>query len=88
MAKKIAAANAAPQNKPPSESISIDVSKMPPNVAVQALAKAGVQATPQDFAQHAAEQLNQAVQKKAIPEALKNAGKQESTPAQPRQLRR
>jgi len=89
MAKKIAAANAPSVNKPPSESISIDVSKMPPNVAVQALAKAGVQATPADFQQHAAEQLNQAVQKKAIPEALKNAGKKESEASvQPRQLRR
>lgn len=89
MAKKIAAANAPPANKPPSESISIDVSKMPPNVAVQALAKAGVTATPADFQAHAAEQLNQAVQKKAIPEALKNAGKKDTEPsAQPRQLRR
>ena len=88
MAKKIAAANAPPMNKPPSESISIDVSKMPPNVAVQALAKAGVQATPDDFQAHAAEQLNQAIQKKAIPDALKHSGKQEANPAQPRQLRR
>lgn len=78
MAKKIAAANAPPENKPPSESISIDVSKMPPNVAVQALAKASIQATAADFQQHAAEQLNQAVQKKAIPEALKNAGNNKS----------
>ena len=70
MAKKIAAANA-PPNKPPSESISVDVSKMPANIAQQALAKMGIQATPQDFAQHDQNALNMAVQKKAIPEALK-----------------
>ena len=91
MAKKIAAANAPSPNKPPSESISIDVSKMPPNVAVQALAKAGVQATAADFQQHAQEQLSQAVQKKAIPEALKAAGSKDTGVSQqppPRQLRR
>ena len=70
MAKKIAAANA-PPNKPPSESLSVDVSKMPADIAVQALAKMGIKATAADFQQHAAEQLNQAVSKKAIPEALK-----------------
>jgi len=91
MAKKIAIANAPPPpQKPPSESISIDISKMPPNVAIQALAKAGIKGTTQDFAQHSADQLNQAVQKKAIPEALKE---QKPAPApqggeQPRQLRR
>ena len=88
MAKKIAAANAPPMNKPPSESISIDVSKMPPNVAVAALAKAQIPSTVADFQQHSAEQLNQAIQKKAIPDALKHSGKQEANPAQPRQLRR
>ena len=72
-AKKIAAANAPPQ-KPPSESISVDVSKMPGNVAAQALAKMQIQATPQDFAQHADTQLNHAVAKKAIPHALEHAG--------------
>jgi hypothetical protein len=70
MLKKIAAQNQPPQ-KPPSESISVDPSKMPPNVAVQALAKLGIQSTPADFSQHADTQLNHAVAKKAIPEALK-----------------
>jgi hypothetical protein len=91
MAKQIAAANAPPMDKPPSESISVDVSKMPPNVAIQALAKMKINATPTDFAQHAAEQLTQAVQKKAIPEALKGE-KPQPAPQQgggaPRQLRR
>lgn len=71
MAKKIAAANAPPPaQKPPSESISIDPSKMPPPVAVQALAKAGIIATPDMFAQHTETQLQDAVAKKAIPHAL------------------
>ena len=91
MAKKIALANMPPQGKPPSESISADVSKMPTPVAIQLLDKMGVKATPNDFAQHASEQLNTAVQKKAIPEALK-AGKPAPSPIsggeQPRQLRR
>jgi len=69
-AKKIALANA-PPNKPPSESISVDVSKMPPSVAIQSLAKMGINATPKDFAQHDQNTLSMAVQKKAIPEALK-----------------
>jgi hypothetical protein len=69
-AKKIAAANQPPP-KPPSESISVDPSKMPANVAVQALAKMGIQSTPADFSQHADTQLDHAVAKKAIPEALK-----------------
>lgn len=92
MAKQIAAANAPPMDKPPSESISADISKMPTPVAIQLLAKMKVQATPQDFAQHQSEQLNQAVQKKAIPEALKGEKPQAPTPqaegGQPRQLRR
>jgi hypothetical protein len=98
MAKKIAAANAPPMDKPPSESISVDVSKMPPAIAVQALAKMKINATPADFKQHADEQLNQAIQKKAIPEALKGEKPQApppqggEPPAQggepPRQLRR
>jgi hypothetical protein len=90
MAKQIAAANA-PPDKPPSESISVDVSKMPPNVAMQALAKMKIQATPQDFAQHASDQLNQKVQAKAIPAALAAHDKAQSSPQggeQPRQLRR
>jgi hypothetical protein len=96
MAKQIAAANA-PPDKPPSESISVDVSKMPPNVSIQALAKMGIKSTPTDFAQHAADQLNQAVQKKAIPEALKGEKPPKAPPQglpqggsgdQPRQLRR
>jgi len=90
MAKQIAAANA-PPDKPPSESISADISKMPTPVAIQLLGKLGVKATPQDFAQHASEQLNSAVQKKAIPAALAAHDKSPS-PAQggeqPRQLRR
>jgi uncharacterized membrane protein len=70
MAKKIAAANA-PPGKPPSESLSAAIDKLPPNIAIQALAKMGMKATPEDFAQHAEEQVQQAVQKKAIPQALK-----------------
>ena len=93
MAKQIAAANAPPMDKPPSESISVDVSKMPAAVAVQALAKMKINATPQDFAQHANDQLQQAIQKKAIPEALKGEKPQAPPPQagggeQPRQLRR
>ena len=92
MAKQIAAANA-PPDKPPSESISVDVSKMPPNVAMQALAKMKIQATPADFAQHDQNTLNMAVQKKAIPAALADHGKAQAPPPQggggePRQLRR
>ena len=94
MAKQIALANAPPQ-KPPSESLSVDVSKMPPDVAVQALAKMGIKATPDSFAQHEATQLDTAIKKKAIPEALKE-GKPPQAPPQgppqgggePRQLRR
>ena len=70
MAKKIAAMNQPPQ-KPPSESISIDVSKMPPPVAVAALGKAGIPATPDMFTQQAETALNHKVAGKAIPEALK-----------------
>jgi hypothetical protein len=92
MAKQIAAANAPPMDKPPSESISADISKMPTPVAIQLLAKMKVNASPADFAQHASEQLNTAVQKKAIPEALKGEKPQATPPPQggnePRQLRR
>ena len=70
MAKQIAAMNQPPQ-KPPSESISIDVSKMPPPVAVAALGKAGIPATPQMFEQQSETALNHKVAGKAIPEALK-----------------
>jgi hypothetical protein len=79
-AKKIALANA-PPNKPPSESISVDVSKMPPSVAIQSLAKMGINATPQDFAQHDQNTLSMAVQKKAIPEALKGEKSKPQPPA-------
>ena len=71
MAKQIAAANK-PPDKPPSESISVDVSKMPPEVATQALAKMGIQSNPAIFKQQADLQLNHAVAKKAIPHALEN----------------
>jgi hypothetical protein len=70
MAKKIAAANA-PPDKPPSESVSAAVDKMPTSVALQLLAKMGVKATPDDFAQHQKDQLQAKVAGKAIPEALK-----------------
>lgn len=70
MAKKIAAANAPPE-KPPSESFSAALDKMPVNVAIQALAKMGVKATPEDFEQHAKDKLQEKVAGKAIPEALK-----------------
>jgi len=92
MAKQIAAANAPPQ-KPPSESLSVDVSKMPADIAVQALAKMGIKATPDMFAQHEATQLDTAIKKKAIPEALKEGKTSpvaQGAPGgeQPRQLRR
>jgi len=91
MAKQIALANAPPQ-KPPSESLSVDVSKMPPNVAIQALGKMNIKATPQDFAQHDANTLDMAVKKKVIPDALKGEKPQPvASPqgeGQPRQLRR
>lgn len=70
MSKKIQAANQPPA-KPPSESISIDPSKMPPAVAVQALAKAGINATPDMFTQQAETELNNKVAGKAIPDVLK-----------------
>jgi hypothetical protein len=70
MAKKIAAANQ-PPGKPPSESLSVDVSKMPAEVAVQALAKMGIKATPQLFEQAAGTALDHKIAGKAIPEALK-----------------
>ena len=71
MAKKIAAQNQPPP-KPPSESISVDVSKMPPDVATQALAKMGIQATPATFQAQADQALNHKVAAKAIPHALEH----------------
>jgi hypothetical protein len=70
MAKKIAAANA-PPDKPPSESISAAVDKLPVNAAIQALAKIGINVTPDDFQKHQKEQLQLKVAGKAIPDALK-----------------
>jgi hypothetical protein len=69
MAKKIMAQNK-PPDKPPSESVSADVSKMPPEVATQLLAKMGVQATPALFQQQQDTALQHKVAGKAIPEAL------------------
>jgi hypothetical protein len=83
MAKKIAAANKAP-DKPPSESISMDISKMPAAVAAQAVMKLGMQADPNLFAQQADQQLQHAVAKKAIPHALEQSNEPQPT----RQLRR
>ena len=74
-AKKIALANKQP-DKPPSESISVDVSKMPPEVAVQALAKMQIQSTPGMFQQQADQTLNHKVAAKAIPHALENPHQQ------------
>jgi hypothetical protein len=73
MAKKIAAANA-PPDKPPSESLSAAIDKLPTNVAIQALAKMGINATPADYDTHQKEQLQLKVAGKAIPEALKQDG--------------
>jgi hypothetical protein len=81
MAKKIAAANAPPVGKPPSESISAAVDKMPAPVAIQLLAKMGVDSTPDMFAQHSKDQLNDAIAKKTIPDAIK--GKKEQAPKLP-----
>jgi hypothetical protein len=80
MAKKIAMANK-PPDKPPSESISVDVSKMPPPVAVQALAKMGIQSNPGVFQAQADQALQHKVAQKAIPNALEHG----SEPAQPQQ---
>jgi hypothetical protein len=79
MAKQIAAANQPPQ-KPPSESLSVDVSKMPPEVAVQALAKMGIQSTPAIFQQQADQTLQHAVAKKAIPSALEHGNNEPERP--------
>jgi hypothetical protein len=81
MAKKIAEANKLP-DKPPSESISVDVSKMPPIVAAQALAKMGIKSTPETFQQQADQALNHKVAAKAIPHALENAGEPKQQPQQ------
>jgi hypothetical protein len=71
MAKKIAAANAPPPpQKPPSESITVPTDKLPPEIAIQALAKLGINATPEMFAAHMAAQLNDKVSAKALPHAL------------------
>ena len=70
-AKKIAAANAPPSPAKPA-SMSIPIDKMPVNVAIQALAKDGIQASPEDFQQHAKDQLNTDLAKKTIPQAMKN----------------
>lgn len=73
MAKKIALENAPPPpQKPPSESLSVPVDKMPQEVAIQALAKMGINATPEMFAQHLATQLNDKVASKALPHALEH----------------
>ena len=69
MAKKLTPPAVPP--KPPSESLSVDVSKMPPEVAVQALQKMNIMSTPDMFQNHAAQQVKEAVEKKAIPQALK-----------------
>jgi hypothetical protein len=61
------------EQKPPSESMSMDVSKMPPEVAVQALQRMGIMATPDMFQMHAKNQVAEAIQKKAIPAALKGS---------------
>jgi len=79
MAKKIAAANAPPQ-KPPSESLSVSVDKMPTNVAIQALGKMGIQATPEDFAQKAKEDLQSKVASKSIPDVLRSTGEEKAPP--------
>ena len=71
MAKKIAAQNA-PPGKPPSESFSAAVDKMPPNVAVQLLGKMGVKASPQDFAQKEKSDLQNKIAAKTIPDSLKS----------------
>ena len=72
-AKKIAAANAPPPvQKPPSESISVPLDKMPAEVSAQALSRMGINATPEMFAQHLSTQLNDKVAAKTIPDALRS----------------
>lgn len=82
MAKKIAAQNA-PPDKPPSESLSVSVDKMPTNVAIQALAKMNIKATPDDFNQKQKEDLQNKVAAKTIPDALKSHGEQKPPAALP-----
>ena len=78
-AKKIAAANAPPP-KPPSESISAAVDKMPAGVAVQLLDKMGVHTTPDEFAEHAEQQFNAKVGAKVLPDAFKHGKQQTAAP--------
>jgi hypothetical protein len=79
MAKQLAPPG---EQKPPSESISVDVSKMPPEVAAQALSKMGIMATPDVFQQHAEQQVREAIQKRAIPDALKGPKEAPQPPQQ------
>ena len=72
VAKRIAKENAPPpEQKPPSESMSVPIDKMPPEIAVQALAKMGISATPEMFAQHMQQQLQDKVATKTLPDALR-----------------
>jgi hypothetical protein len=55
-----------PPPKPPNESVSVSVDKMPPNVAAQLLQKYyGVQGSPQDFAEQDATETEQKITEKA-----------------------
>ena len=93
VAKKLAAQNAPPPPvKPASFSGAID--KLPPEVSSQILAKSGIQAPPQAFAQHTKDMLQEKIYAKTIPDVLTNDGGNKPTPQpgqdqqQPRQLRR
>jgi hypothetical protein len=94
VAKKLAAQNAPPPPvKPASFSGAID--KLPPEVSSQILAKSGIKAPPQAFAQHTQDMLQEKIYAKTIPDVLTNDGGNKPTPQpgqeqqqQPRQLRR
>ena len=94
VAKKLAAQNAPPPPvKPASFSGAID--KLPPEVSSQILAKSGIKAPPQAFAQHTKDMLQEKIYAKTIPDVLTNDGGNKPTPQpgqeqqqQPRQLRR
>lgn len=53
------------------ESLSIPIDKMPPNVAIQALAKVGITATPEDFQQKSQDDTKKVVQERTAPHVIR-----------------
>ena len=72
MAEKLAAPPQAPK---PSESMSIDISKMPVGVQIQALGKVGIQAKPEDFAEAAQTDSAKKIKERAAPKVIANLTK-------------